>query len=163
MKASLIILALLLAAGPAGAQLYRWVDKDGKVHYGNTPPPGAKTSTITAPPPGSPPPAAASKDAKDSKDAKAAKKGPLTAAEKEQDYRTRREEAQKAAEKDEDERRAKAERAEGCNRSKEQLRTLQSGERIARTNSSGERYFLDESQVAQEVSKAQQSMQQACK
>jgi glutaredoxin len=38
--AALTALAALLAA-PAAAQMYRWVDKDGKVHYSNTPPPAA--------------------------------------------------------------------------------------------------------------------------
>ena len=163
MKASWIFLALLLAAGPAGAQLYRWVDKDGKVRYGDTPPAGAKTSSIKAPPPGPVTPAAEAKDAKGAKDGKGAKKGPLTAAEKDQEFRQRREDAQKAAEKEDEESRTKAARADSCDRAKEQLRTMQSGERIARSSSSGERYFLDESQVAQEVAKAQQTMQQACK
>src|SRR5260221_10575262 len=122
-KASWIFLALLFALGTAHAQLYRWVDKDGKVRYGDTPPPGAKTSSIKAPPPGPVTPAAASKDAKDAKDGKAAKKGPLTAAEKEQDYRDRQDAAKKAAEKEEEENRAKATRADNCNRAKEQLRT----------------------------------------
>src|SRR4029078_10235203 len=162
-KASWIFLALLFAAGTANAQLYRWVDKDGKVRYGDTPPPGAKTSSIKAPPPGPATPAAAAKDAKDGKDAKAAKKGPMTAAEKEQDYRDRQEPAKKAAEKEAEESRAKAAQADNCNRAKDALRTLQSGERIARVNTSGERYILSDDQLAQEVAKAQQSVQTACK
>jgi len=36
--AALGLVALLFAAA-ASAQLYRWVDKDGKVHYTDTPPP----------------------------------------------------------------------------------------------------------------------------
>jgi hypothetical protein len=32
---------VLLCAGLAQAQTYRWVDKDGKVHYGDRPPPAA--------------------------------------------------------------------------------------------------------------------------
>ena len=37
---SALLLALALAAGPAGAEeVYRWVDKDGVVHYGDSPPP----------------------------------------------------------------------------------------------------------------------------
>src|SRR5882672_564985 len=112
-KAFGIFLALLLAAGTASAQLYRWVDKDGKVRYGDTPPPGAKTSSIKAPPPGPATSAAAAKDAKDGKDAK---KGPLTAAEKDQEYRKRRENAEKAAEKNEEESRTKAARADSCDR-----------------------------------------------
>ncbi len=38
--AALGLVALLLAAA-ASAQLYRWVDKDGKVHYTDTPPPSS--------------------------------------------------------------------------------------------------------------------------
>src|SRR5689334_21122673 len=89
-KASSIYLALLLCAGTAFAQMYRWVDKDGKVRYGDTPPPGAKTSSIKGPASSAAPaPAAAAKDAKD------AKKGPLTPAEQEQEYRKRQAESRK--------------------------------------------------------------------
>lgn len=38
--AAFTALAALFAV-PAAAQMYRWVDKDGKVHYSNTPPPAA--------------------------------------------------------------------------------------------------------------------------
>jgi glutaredoxin len=38
--AALGLLAFLFAAA-AAAQLYRWVDKDGKVHYSDTPPPSS--------------------------------------------------------------------------------------------------------------------------
>ena len=34
-------LVAFLFAAAASAQMYRWVDKDGKVHYTDTPPPGA--------------------------------------------------------------------------------------------------------------------------
>ena len=156
MKAFCICLALLLAAGSAAAQMYRWVDKDGKVRYGDTPPPGAKTSSIKAPTPatGEAAPQAATKDAK---------KGPLTPAEQEQEYRKRQADERKAAAKSDAEGRGKAERNENCERTREYLRSLESGQRIARVNPSGERYYLEESQVAQEVAKAQQSVQQACK
>lgn len=40
MKARLFLLALLLAT-TAQAQTYRWVDKEGKVHYGDRPPAAA--------------------------------------------------------------------------------------------------------------------------
>jgi transcriptional regulator with AAA-type ATPase domain len=42
------------------------------------------------------------------------------------------------------------------------LRTLESGQRIARTDAKGERSFLDEAQVAQEAAKARQAVQQWC-
>ena len=157
MKAFCIGVALVFAAGTAFAQMYRWVDKDGKVRYGDTPPPGAKTSSVKGAQSGG---AAAAAPAAESKDAK---KGPLTSAEQEQEYRKRQEEAAKAGKKSEQEQQAKAQRNEGCERTKEYLSTLQSGQRIARTNSSGERYYMDDNQVAQEVAKANQAVQQACK
>ena len=157
MKASWIFLAMLLATGSAAAQMYKWVDKDGNVSYGSTPPPGAKTSKVKAPAADSAAaPAAASKDAKD------AGKGPLTPAEQEQEYRKRQAEAQKDAAKAEQERRESAAKQENCERSKESLRMLESGQRIARTDGKGERYFLDEGQLAKEGASAREMVQQSC-
>ena len=46
MKAFALIVALMLAIGPATAgKLYKWVDKDGNLHYTDQPPPAeAKTA-----------------------------------------------------------------------------------------------------------------------
>ena len=151
------ILALSLAvAGSAAAQMYKWVDKDGKVRYGDTPPPGAKTSTVAAP---SPP---ASGGAPAAKDAKDAGKRPLTAAEQDQAFRKRQAEEKKAAEKADAERTKQAERAGNCDRSREWLRTLQTGQRIARTDANGERIYMTDEQVAAELAKAQKSVQDFC-
>lgn len=140
-----VFLAALLAAPLAHAQLYRWVDKEGKVRYTDTPPPaGVKSSSIKAPaaPEAAKPAAkAASKDAaKDAKkDAKAEKEDPV---EKEKQAATFR---------------------EYCGRAKGELATLESGQRISRTDEKGERYFLDDSQRAQEVAKARASVSEWCK
>jgi hypothetical protein len=162
MRKILLILLATFAAGAAQAQIKCWTDVNGKRGCGDTPPPGAKVTTVrgTTSAPAPAPTAAASKDGKDAK--KDAKKGPMTPAEQEKDYRERQKEAQKAAAKADAERQDKVARNEGCERTKEYLRTLQSGQRIARTNPNGERYYLDESQVANEVAKAQESMQKAC-
>lgn len=39
MKASLLLFALLAAGAVQAQTTYRWVDQDGKVHYGDRPPP----------------------------------------------------------------------------------------------------------------------------
>src|SRR5262249_39661977 len=60
--ATALALAALLAAGAAHAQVYRWVDDQGKVHYRERPPAGAKARPLEerlAPPPGAPAPKAA--------------------------------------------------------------------------------------------------------
>ena len=40
------VLALLLAAAPAWAQIYKWVDEKGRVQYGEKPPAGAKAAPL---------------------------------------------------------------------------------------------------------------------
>ena len=40
-KLTLTMLGILLAANAAAAEMYRWVDKDGNVHYTDSPPPAS--------------------------------------------------------------------------------------------------------------------------
>lgn len=165
MRHALILLAATLLAFGAQAQSYKWVDKDGKVRYGDTPPPGVKATRMGAPASGAsapaPAPAAGSKDG--AKDGKAAKKGPLTPAEQEQEYRKRKEEAGKAAEEAASERKEKEAKKENCDRAREYQRGLASGQRITRIDAAGERVFLDEAQTAQELTKARQAVEESCK
>ena len=37
--------AILLATATVAAQVYKWVDKDGKIQYSDTPPPATATKT----------------------------------------------------------------------------------------------------------------------
>jgi len=157
MKKPWVFLIALAMAGAAHAQLYKWVDKDGKTRYGDTPPPGAKATVMSAPASGSAPAAApAGAPGKD------AKKGPLTPAEQEQDYRRRQLEAKKASEKDERESKDKAARQEACAQASEAVRTMETGQRISRVNAAGERYFVGDDEVAQELAKARQAQQKNC-
>jgi len=155
-----LVLGLTLAfAAAASAQLYRWVDKDGKLRYGDTPPPGAKATTLKPPSGPSAPPAAPASDAAASKDAK---KGPLTPAEQEADYRRRQLEAQKARDKDDQARRDADAKQANCARAREALATLESGQRITRTDAQGERAFLEDEARARETEKARQSVREWC-
>jgi hypothetical protein len=43
--------AALLAATPAGAAMYRWVDDSGAVVYSQSPPPDGRAASTVAPPP----------------------------------------------------------------------------------------------------------------
>ena len=45
----LVALSLALAAQAALAQVFKWVDENGRVHYGEKPPAGAKASTVKPP------------------------------------------------------------------------------------------------------------------
>lgn len=157
MRKTLIVLLTAFAAGAAQAQIQCWTTKDGKRACGDTPPAGAKVREVGGP--GAAPAAApAAKDAA----SKEAKKGPLTPAEQEQAFRKRQIDAEKAREKEDKERADAATKKESCERAREAQRAMASGQRIARTDAKGERYYLDEAQAAAETAKAQQLVQQWC-
>ena len=155
MRKSWVLLVMLAFAGAAYSQNFKWVDKDGKTRYGDTPPAGVKATAMRGP--ASAEPAAAPASA-----SKEAKKGPMTPAEQEQGYRKRQQDAKKAAEKSDREKQEQAAKLENCERAKEYLRSLAGGERIQRLSPSGEKYYIDDAQRAQESAKAQQVAQQAC-
>ena len=153
-----LLLGILLAASTAAsAQLYRWVDKDGRVHYTATPPPAGATQSRTLATPATPPAADGDAAAKD-----AAPKGPLTPAEQEAAFRKRQLEAQKAAEKATLEQKEEEARAANCRRAREALATLESGQRVARTNPQGERYYLEDAAREKEIEAARRSAQDWC-
>jgi hypothetical protein len=153
----LVLGSMLVFTALASAQMYRWVDKDGRVHYTNTPPPpGVKSRALSAPVA----PSAAETPADPA--AKDAPKGPLTPAEQEQAFRKRQLEAQKAAEKAEAEVKDNAAKAQNCERAREYLRTLESGQRVSRTNTQGEREYLDDAVREREAQSARQAVSDWC-
>jgi len=151
MKKLIVLVSSLLLAAAASAQQYKWVDQDGKVRYGDVPPPGVKATRLKPPAQGSAPAPAA-----------AAKKDAGKALPPDQAFRKRQEEAQKERETQAKAEQDAAVKRENCERAQTGLRTLESGQRISRTDSTGERQFLDEQQIAQETAKARQSVQQWC-
>jgi hypothetical protein len=140
-KAILFAVACAFAAG-ATAQQYKWTNKNGRVEYGDAPPPGVKATPLRPPPPAPPAPA------KQADPNAAAKKAEQSA--KDGDQLAKDQQAAEA-------------KKENCARAQDYLRTLQSGQRISGVDPKGERYYLDEAQVAQETAKAQQGVQQWCK
>jgi Domain of unknown function (DUF4124) len=142
MRKALVFFASLAFAGAAAAQ-YKWTDQSGRVQYGDTPPAGADVSSVRrAQPPASEP------DAK-------------TYADKEAEFRKRRQDAEKEREKQAQAAQEAAEKHENCARAKENLRTLETG-RVARMDANGERHFLTDAQISQESGKARQAIQEWC-
>lgn len=47
MKTAAILVVALLVSAPAFAQIYKWVDAEGKVHYDSRPPANVKAEPIT--------------------------------------------------------------------------------------------------------------------
>jgi hypothetical protein len=112
--------------------------------------------------PSAPPPAAAPDDAAKDAGAKDARKGPLTPAEQEQEFRKRQLEAQKAREKEALAVKDAEAKQENCGRAREALRTFESGQRVSRTNAQGERYYLDDDAHARETEAARQAVRDWC-
>jgi len=163
MMRALVFAAGVLVAGSACAQ-YKWTDQNGRVQYSDTPPSGVNAAPMRQR--SAPPPRAESSDSKDdAKDAKddgkEAKKGPLTPAEQDAAFRKRLQDAEKAREKQAKTDSDAAAKRDNCTRAREYVLTLEGG-RVTGTDAKGERYFLDDSQLAQEAATARQNVRDWC-
>jgi len=154
--------AALAALPAAGQQLYKYVGPDGKVQYSDRPPPdGQKAEKVTGSRlssvgPGGTAAAAASGDA-------AKSSAPKTPAEQEQAYRQRKMEAEEKARKGEKVAQDQQQQAEACANARRDLAGVQSGARVARLNEAGERIFLDDAGVQNEISRLQRDVAANCK
>lgn len=148
--------AALAFSVAASAQQFRWTDKDGRVQYGDVPPPGVKATRIKGPPASSAAPAPAA-DAK--KDA-GTKDKPLSP---EAAFRKRQLEREEAEKKSAEERQKLAQGRENCERAQANLRQLESGQRIGAINAAGERVYLDDAQRAGQMQAAQKAVSDWCR
>jgi type IV secretory pathway VirB10-like protein len=157
----LLTLALLMVALPAAAAMYKWVDKDGKVHYSDQPPPdGAKQSgVVNAPMPSTSAPASAAP----APEASAATKGPKTAAEQEMEFRKRRLEAAEADAKRQQDAQAAEEKKRNCTQATSRVTALQTGGRITKHGSNGETVYLSDGEIDRELVEARKIADSWCK
>ena len=150
-KALLFAVGLAFAA-TALAQQYKWVDQDGKVRYGDTPPPGVQATRLK---PSVSAPAAPAPAAK--------KDGSTTDLSPEAAFRKRQQERQEKDEKSAKERADAEMKRVNCEQSQGALRSLQSGQRISSTNAAGERVFIDDAERAKEIERTQRAVNDWCK
>jgi hypothetical protein len=157
MRSTRIVMILLLSALCAGAQAqWVWRDAAGQIHASDLPPPrGTPDKNIVQRPAVqariAPPLPAAS--------AAASAAGGMDAA-----LEARRKKAadeQLAQRKAQDEKNA-AVRTENCQRAREQLRGLESGQRMSRTLPNGEREILDDAQRAAESQRVRSIVASEC-
>jgi hypothetical protein len=162
MKRLSVVLGLALCVAlPASAQMYKWVDSDGKVQYSDKPPPSnIKSEKLRGPAPAADAPATG--EGKDAAKKDAAKAGPKTAVEQDQAFRKRRLDAAKAQEEEAKKQGQARDRAENCKRAKATLANLQIGGRVARIDEKGERVLLDDQQIIQETARAQEEVAALC-
>lgn len=154
----------MLGAAAAQAQVNKCVDSNGKVFYSQNPcPPSMKRETMSRGgiPPASavtPAPGAADKAGKGD----AAKGGPKTPADQEQDFRKRQQDEAKAA-KEADKKTAEAQAKEAnCRNARQRLTQYEIGGRISQINDKGERYYMEDAQIEAEKARARADVAQAC-
>ncbi len=149
----------LLALPAAAQQLYKYVGPDGRVQYTDRPPTdGQKAEKVTSSHLSSVPSGASATAAPGTEQGSA----PKSTAEQEQAFRQRRMEAEEKARKEEKLAEEKRARTEACGNMRRDLAGMQAGGRIARANENGERVFLDDGQVQQEIAHIQQSIGTNC-
>lgn len=152
-KIAVMVLALAACAASVQAQVYKWVDKDGKVQYSDQPPPpdAAKSALQKVISTSSSAPAAQSD--------KAAEKAP----DKDKEFGKRRLESAEKQKKGDEASKLAGRKQEFCDNTLAYLKNLEAGGRISKTDANGERYFLDDDQRQQEIARAQDVMAESCK
>jgi hypothetical protein len=155
------VLGALLAV-PAQAQ-WKWRDKNGQTQYSDLPPPaGIAESDILQRPNAAqraaPAAAVAASGAASGAPALAPK-----GSDPELEAKRRKAEQEVAAKKKAEDEKLAIAKADNCLRAKAQIRTLDSGIRIARTNDKGEREFMDDTARAAEAKRTQDIIASDCK
>ena len=150
MKRLLIITITCLAAPIASAELYKYVDKDGKTVYSDQPPvnidskqmniqSGASTNT--------PAPAA----------------GPKTAIDRDKDLQKGRDDARERAKKSDESAKQAQAAVQACSQAKAAYQTYADGGRIHKYNDKGEREYLGDQEIEVERERSKREMDEACK
>lgn len=148
LAASLVLLAF---ASAAWAQ-YVWIDERGVKQFSDQPPPASiPKARILKQPSGSfiaPTPA---KTTAPAGAGNAAAKAPLSTAERNADFMKRRAEQAEKDKKATDEAQAAKDKAKNCENARKYQTALASGQRMASTDSNGERVFLSDDQRKREM------------
>ena len=149
----LMVFGSSLATGALAAEIYKWVDEDGNVHYGDRPTGEGVTEqsqiervAVTSRP----------------TDAEQVQAG-IDARLERQSVRADARAAREEEEKEQEALRAEAaERAEKCATYRERLQRFVQSRRLYRVDDSGERTYLDEGQMEEARTRVQQQVEEYC-
>jgi hypothetical protein len=139
-----VLICASLGLSSAQAEVYKWTDKSGGVHYSDQPPsetaksvPGTKTTVD---------PSQAIK----------------ALSEKEQDYKKRQEDAAKAKEKADKEAEEARIKQQNCDNARKQISQLQGSKRLYTTAPDGSRTYMNDADRQQAMDNAQQAVNKYC-
>ena len=145
----LIALAAACALLPlaATAQLYKYVDKDGKTVYSDQPPPNVDSKQLNV-------------GTGTTKDTAAA---PKTAVERDKELQKVRDEDKEKAKKADDAAKQAAQKEAACQQAKSNYQVYADGGRITKYDDKGERVYLGDDEIVAEQQRAKREMDEACK
>lgn len=159
------VAALALSLPQVSQAQWKWRDASGVTQYTDRPPPpGTPEGQILSRPAGARAPKvvpAAAPLVASAPEAKPASQPKTT--DPELEAKRKKAEEQKASERKAEEERVARARAENCERARGYERSLQSGQRIARTNEKGEREILDDSGRAEEMQRTREAIEGNCR
>jgi hypothetical protein len=156
MRRSAVLLLVLLAGAAGAAEIYTWKDRDGRVNYADNPPSGSTPARTLSGRDTEPATVPASQPA-------AGESSPKSVADQDLEFRKRQAEAAEQKAKAAKEAAATEEKQKNCERASNQLKALESGQRVAQFNAKGEREFLDDEQRAQAITNAKKVADSWCK
>jgi hypothetical protein len=144
-----LILPFLILLLPllAHAEIVKWVDDKGEVHYSDQPPATAKTPKTL--------------NIKNQPGASAPAQKSL--ADQELEFRKRQMEAEDAAKKAAEDKKQAEIAQQNCASARANLKMLQDGVRMTKYNEKGERVFLDDADRAKAIAEAQRAVSDWCK
>ena len=141
----IIVLAVVCALAPlASAQLYKYVDKNGKTVYTDQPPPDAEAKPMGNVSTG---PAAAGK----------------SYVERDKELQKGRDKAKDEAKKADEKSKASAERDENCRLATSQANMYDAGGRFMTINAQGEKVYMTDEEIEAAKQKSHRDMDEACK
>ncbi len=140
----LILVAALCAAGAPAAEIYKWTDAEGNVHFGDKPQSGARAETVTVP--------------KHTPDPQYLQRMQRMREEMERRELAREETQQNQAEQD----RIAQDNAARCQQARASLSMLKEQIPVFRYDESGDRQYLGDEERAARIERLQQALQENC-
>jgi hypothetical protein len=164
MRRSLAVLSIALSGAmlalPAAAQ-WKWRGANGQIQYSDLPPPSGVADKDILQRPGN----LGLRGAPGAAAAASAASAPLLnpkAQEPELDAKRKKAEQEQAEKQKADEQRIAAAKADNCKRARDQIRSLESGMRMARVNDKGEREVMDDKMRAEDMKRAREMADSDC-
>jgi Domain of unknown function (DUF4124) len=150
MKRALILAVAVAFVPAAGAELYKYVDKDGKTVYSDTPPANVDAKQINV-------------QSGRASTAAAPASGPKTAIERDKELQKGRDEAKEKQKKADQAQQEAADKEYRCAQARSNYAMYADGGRITKYNEKGERVYLGDAELELERERSRRDMDEACK